>query len=144
MNARTLNAGTDTALSTNTATATGQRRLHLSLQKLMRLLTHHDNSIHGGIKAIACPTLHTPKVPRSIRLRSFTIIANNRYHLAQLRWYRLRRNPHRNGIPGWFHPLLRLGRLLANGTPTIMIGQLLEAMPMYRMTTWQFMTRGPT
>ena len=121
---------------------TRQRR-GLPQQKIVRLLTHHRNSIHHGIEATAIPTLHAPKVPCPIRLRSLAVIAYDRHHLAQLRRDGLGGDSHRDGIPRRFHALLRLGRLLADGTPTIVIRQLLETMPVYGMAARQLMTGRP-
>ena len=89
----------------------------------------HGNPLHDGIERRAGPALNSEEVPCAILIGTLAVVADDGHGLGQIRRDGLQFDAHGHGIPRRLHPLVRFGRLLADGTAGIMGGQLTEAVP---------------
>jgi hypothetical protein len=88
-------------------------------------------------------TADTEEVPATLVILLFTVVASNVHHARQFGGDGLEGNAHGNRTPRRFHLFRRLGRLFTNGTARIKGGELLETVPMDRVSTGHFV-RGVT
>jgi len=83
----------------------------------------------GGVEAGAFFALNAEKMPLSIKGTGFAVVADDSNDLGHVPGYGLQGDTHGHGLPCRRHLFDGLGGLLANGTPGIEGGQLLETVP---------------
>lgn len=91
--------------------------LGLFFQKAMCIFPRQDQSVHYCIERRAMVALDSQKVPRSILLSLFAIVARNVDHPSQLGRHRLQGHSCRHGIPGGHHAVSGFRRLFADRAP---------------------------
>ena len=87
------------------------------------------NPLHDGVERRAGAALHSEEVPRAIVFGPLAVVADDGHGLRQVGGNGLQFDAHGHGIPRRLHPLVRFGRLLADGAAGIVGGQLAEAVP---------------
>ena len=90
---------------------------------------HHGNPFHDGVERRAGAALHSEEVPRAIVVGPLAVVADDGHGLGQVGGDGLQLDAHGHGIPRRLHPLVRFGRLLADGAAGIVGGQLAKAVP---------------
>lgn len=88
-------------------------------------------------------TAHAEEMPPTLVILLFAVVASNVHHPCQFSGDGLQGNAHGNRAPSWFHLFRRFGRLFTDGAAGIKRGELLETVPMDRVSTGHFV-RGVT
>jgi hypothetical protein len=108
------------------------------VQKARRFSSRHGRSFDGRIETHTVETPDSQKMPSSIAISFFAIIAHDGDDSRQLWRYRLQGNPHGHGLPRRGHVFGSFGRLFTDGAAGIVGGEFFETVPMNGMSTGHF------
>jgi len=107
----------------------------------MRVRSDPSDTLHHRVEGRARPALNPEEVPGPVLVRPLAVVAHNGDGLRKVGGDRLQLDAHGHRVPGWLHPLVRLGRLLAHGTARVVRGQLPEAVPVDGMAAGHLVRR---
>lgn len=105
--------------------------------------SHEGGAFNGGVETGTTQALDTQKVPPTVLVSHFAIVANNGHDAGHFGRYRLEGNAHGHGRPGGGHLFVRFGRLFANRTTRVERGEFPKAMPMNGVATGHFVAGRP-
>jgi hypothetical protein len=113
-------------------------------EKDVGFASHEGGGFDGGVETGALVALDTKKVPASMMVALFAIVAQDGDDPCQIRRDGLEGNAHGHGRPCGRHLFVRFCRLFTDRTARIKTREFPKAMPMNGMATGHFMTGTPT
>lgn len=105
------------------------------LQELRRLLPHHGDLVHARVEAVAALALHPQKVPATSKVPFLAVVAAYVHDLGPLGGEGLHLDVPGDGRPRGRHAFSTLSSLLADGAARVVVGELLEAVPVDTVPT---------